>query len=65
MFKAGGGAIVNTSSLNALICSAGTTAYAAGKCGVIALTRAVAQEYGKYGLRVNALTPDAIRTTMI
>ncbi|WP_042221818.1 SDR family NAD(P)-dependent oxidoreductase [Oceanobacillus manasiensis] len=65
MLKTGGGAIVNTSSLDALICSAGTTAYAAGKSGVIALTRAVAQEYGTYGIRVNALTPGAIRTPMI
>lgn len=65
MLKTGGGSIVNTSSLDALICSAGTTAYAAGKSGVIALTRAVAQEYGSYGIRVNTVTPGAIRTPMI
>ncbi|MFD1335793.1 SDR family NAD(P)-dependent oxidoreductase [Oceanobacillus iheyensis] len=65
MLKTGGGSIVNTSSLDALVCSGGTTAYAAGKSGVNALTRAVAQEYGTYGIRVNTLTPGAIRTPMI
>jgi NAD(P)-dependent dehydrogenase (short-subunit alcohol dehydrogenase family) len=65
MLKNGGGSIVNTSSLDALLCSPGTTAYAAGKSGVIALTKAVAQEYGRQGIRVNTLTPGAIRTPMI
>lgn len=32
---------------------------------MIALTRAVAQEYGSYGIRVNTVTPGAIRTPMI
>lgn len=65
MLENGGGSIVNTSSLDALICSPYTTAYAAGKSGVIALTRAVAQEYGNHGIRVNTITPGAIRTPMI
>jgi NAD(P)-dependent dehydrogenase (short-subunit alcohol dehydrogenase family) len=65
MLKNESGSIVNTSSLDALICSPGTTAYAAGKSGVIALTKSVAQEYGGKGIRVNTLTPGAIRTPMI
>ena len=65
MLAHGGGAIVNTSSLDALICSAYTTAYAAGKSGILALTRGVSQEYGNKGIRVNAITPGAIRTPMM
>lgn len=65
MIENGGGSIVNTSSLDALICSAYTTAYAAGKSGILALTRGVAQEYGNKGIRVNAITPGAIRTPMM
>ncbi|WP_041580553.1 SDR family NAD(P)-dependent oxidoreductase [Bacillus sp. 1NLA3E] len=65
MLENGGGSIVNTSSLDALLCSPGTTAYATGKSGIITLTKCVAQEYGKQGIRVNTLTPGAIRTPMI
>ncbi|SET57941.1 Enoyl-(Acyl carrier protein) reductase [Oceanobacillus limi] len=35
------------------------------RSGVITLTKCVAQEYGNLGIRVNALTPDAIHTPMI
>lgn len=65
MLENGGGSIVNTSSLDALLCSPGTTAYATGKSGIITLTKCVAQEYGKQGIRVNTLTPGAIRTPII
>jgi NAD(P)-dependent dehydrogenase (short-subunit alcohol dehydrogenase family) len=65
MLENGGGSIVNTSSLDAFLCSPGTTAYATGKSGIITLTKCVAQEYGKHGIRVNSLTPGAIRTPMI
>jgi NAD(P)-dependent dehydrogenase (short-subunit alcohol dehydrogenase family) len=59
------GSIVNTSSLDALICSAGTAIYAAGKSGVIAMSKALAQEYGPYGIRVNSLCPGAFKTPML
>lgn len=42
--------------------SAGMSAYAAAKAGVIALMRAVAQEEREHGVRANALAPGAIRT---
>ncbi|WP_462410755.1 SDR family NAD(P)-dependent oxidoreductase [Neobacillus sp. Marseille-QA0830] len=59
------GVIVNTSSVDALLCSAGTAVYSAGKSGVIALTKSIAQEYGPLGIRVNALSPGAIRTPLL
>jgi len=65
MLQNGAGAIVNTSSLDALLSSPGTTAYAAGKSGINTLSRCVAQEYGSEGIRVNTLTPGAFRTPMI
>ncbi len=49
------GVIVNTSSMDALICSAGTAVYAAAKSGVIALSKSIAQEYGRDGIRSLAL----------
>ncbi len=54
------GSIVNTSSTAAL---AGT-AYAASKGGVLALTQTLAVEYGKRGIRVNAVCPGSIKTAM-
>jgi short-subunit dehydrogenase len=42
MTKQNSGVIVNTSSMDAILCSAGTGVYAAGKSGVIALTKSVA-----------------------
>ncbi|MFC3884088.1 SDR family NAD(P)-dependent oxidoreductase [Bacillus songklensis] len=65
MMQQRSGAIVNTSSMDAVLCSAGTGVYAAGKSGVIALTKSVAQEYGPYSIRVNSLCPGAFRTPML
>lgn len=65
MTKQNNGAIVNTSSMDALLCSAGTGVYAAGKSGVIALTKSVAQEYGHQNIRINSLCPGAFRTSML
>lgn len=59
------GVIVNTSSVDALLCSAGAAVYSAGKSGVIALSKSIAQEYGGYGIRVNSLCPGAIRTPLL
>ncbi|MCM5557593.1 SDR family NAD(P)-dependent oxidoreductase [Pleomorphomonas sp. JP5] len=58
------GAILNTSSFVARAASAGTTAYAASKAGVDALTRALALEVGGNGIRVNAIAPGVIETEM-
>ncbi|WP_394548128.1 SDR family NAD(P)-dependent oxidoreductase [Priestia aryabhattai] len=65
MTKQNSGVIVNTSSMDAILCSAGTGVYAAGKSGVIALTKSVAQEYGHQNIRINSLCPGAFRTPML
>ncbi len=65
MYKQKSGVIVNTSSVDALLCSAGTAVYSAGKSGVIALSKSIAQEYGKHGIRVNTVSPGAIRTPLL
>jgi len=59
------GNIVNTSSTAALGGLPWGAAYAASKGGVLSLTRALAVEYGKAGLRVNAVCPGAIETPML
>lgn len=64
MLRAGGGAIVNTSSVNALIYNAQLGAYSASKHAITGLTRAAAAEYGEKGIRVNAIAPSATRTPL-
>jgi glucose 1-dehydrogenase len=66
LFKmAGGGAIVNVSSVHAVQTSANIAAYAASKGGILALTRAVAIEFAKDNIRVNAILPGAVDTPML
>lgn len=65
MYKQKSGTIVNTSSIDALFCSAGTAVYSAGKSGVIALSKLIAQEYGEHGIRINSVSPGAIRTPLL
>ncbi|MGA2503645.1 MAG: SDR family oxidoreductase [Anaerolineales bacterium] len=65
-FKAaGGGAIVNVSSVHAVQTSANIAAYAASKGGLLALTRATAIEFAKDNIRVNAILPGAVDTPML
>ncbi len=59
-----GGNIVNTSSTSALRGLAWSAAYAASKGGVLALTYTLAVEYGKQGVRANAVCPGNIITPM-
>lgn len=61
---ASSGAIVNTSSTAALQAHPWTAAYSASKGGVLAFTRAIALEYGKQGVRVNAVCPGGIETAI-
>jgi NAD(P)-dependent dehydrogenase (short-subunit alcohol dehydrogenase family) len=63
MIKNGGGAIVNTSSFSGAIAFATIPIYVASKHAVVGLTRAVALEYAKSGIRVNAVLPGAVGGT--
>jgi NAD(P)-dependent dehydrogenase (short-subunit alcohol dehydrogenase family) len=64
MLRQGGGAIVNTSSTAGLAGLRGWSAYVASKHGVVGLTRSAALEYGKAGIRINAVCPNITRTPM-
>jgi NAD(P)-dependent dehydrogenase (short-subunit alcohol dehydrogenase family) len=66
MLDSGGGSIVNVSSLVALMGSATPqVAYTASKGGVLALTRELAIEYSRRGIRANALCPGPIETPLL
>jgi NAD(P)-dependent dehydrogenase (short-subunit alcohol dehydrogenase family) len=62
---AGGGAIVNVSSVHAVATSANIAAYAASKGGLLALTRAMAIEFAPDNIRANAVLPGAVDTPML
>jgi NAD(P)-dependent dehydrogenase (short-subunit alcohol dehydrogenase family) len=65
MLKTGGGAIVNTSSIAGHIGLPQSSIYAATKHAVEGLTKAVAVEFAKQGIRVNSVAPGAIDTDMV
>mgnify|MGYP002622289491 CR=1 FL=1 len=60
--KMRGGSIVNIASILGLRVSGHVAAYAASKAGVVQLTKALALEWARYGIRVNALCPGYIET---
>ena len=55
------GAVINIASVNGLAVF-GHPAYSAAKAGLIHLTRLIAVEYGKFGIRANAVAPGTVRT---
>jgi meso-butanediol dehydrogenase / (S,S)-butanediol dehydrogenase / diacetyl reductase len=64
MVAAGGGSVVNLSSVEGLEAIQSQPAYSASKGGVVLLTRNLAIDFGEAGVRVNCLCPGLIRTPM-
>lgn len=66
LVEAGGGSIINIASFVALIgCTVPQDAYTASKGGVLSLTRSLAVQYGKHGVRANAICPGPILTPLM
>ncbi|MEI8246433.1 MAG: SDR family NAD(P)-dependent oxidoreductase [Lentisphaerota bacterium] len=63
--KSGGGSIINTASSAGVIGIPKCDAYTATKGATVALTRSLASEYGRYGIRTNCIAPAAIATDMV
>lgn len=62
MIEQGGGAIVNMGSIGGLSPFANTVAYCTAKAAIMQLTRSIAIDYGRHGIRCNAICPGAIDT---
>ncbi len=65
MRRGGGGSIVNISSVHGFLAARGALVYETGKAALIAATRQMAVEYGRDGIRVNAIAPGHIVTPNI
>jgi len=66
LIEAGGGSVINIASFVALMgCTVPQDAYTASKGGVLSLTRSLAVQYGKQGVRANAICPGPILTPMM
>ena len=66
MLPAGGGCIINNASVSGLRNpNPGLALYAASKAAVLSLTRSAALEYAPHGLRINAVSPGRVETSMM
>ncbi|NLE10748.1 MAG: SDR family oxidoreductase [Actinobacteria bacterium] len=65
MMEKGGGSIINVASLAGVVAVPGGPAYCATKAGLMHLTKQVALDYGKQGVRCNVVCPGPIRTKML
>ena len=64
MKAAGGGSIINISSIEGFTGAAGLSAYSASKFAVRGMTKAAARELGQFGIRVNSVHPGGVITSM-
>lgn len=62
--NAAGGAVVNVASILGLRVAGQVSAYAASKAGLVQLTRSMALEWARYGIRANALCPGYVETDL-
>ncbi|WP_371632706.1 glucose 1-dehydrogenase [Streptomyces sp. NBC_01259] len=62
MIRAGGGSIINTASVAALVGDVLQTSYGAVKAAVVSITKSVATQYGPQNIRCNAIAPGAVVT---
>jgi NAD(P)-dependent dehydrogenase (short-subunit alcohol dehydrogenase family) len=65
MMKTGGGSVINSSSVFALVGTRGKDAYTAAKGGISAITRSMAVEYAAHRIRVNAVAPAVTVTARV
>jgi NAD(P)-dependent dehydrogenase (short-subunit alcohol dehydrogenase family) len=65
MLERGKGAIVHMNSVQALMSAPGNSAYAASRGAVLSLTRTMALDYARRGIRVNAVCPGSIDTPLL
>ncbi|MCX9012653.1 MAG: 3-oxoacyl-ACP reductase FabG [Candidatus Methanoperedens sp.] len=65
MMNQGNGVIINASSIVGLYGNIGQTNYSAAKAGLIGMTKTLAKELGRKGVRVNAIAPGFIMTPMV
>jgi NAD(P)-dependent dehydrogenase (short-subunit alcohol dehydrogenase family) len=65
MLEQGGGVVLNTTSISAVAGDLNYTAYGASKAGVDSLTRYIATQYGKQGIRANAIAPGLVVTPAV
>jgi 3alpha(or 20beta)-hydroxysteroid dehydrogenase len=61
---AGGGSIINISSIEGFTGAAGLSAYSASKFAIRGMTKSAAQELGQFGIRVNSVHPGGVLTSM-
>jgi NAD(P)-dependent dehydrogenase (short-subunit alcohol dehydrogenase family) len=65
LIKAGGGSVINMTSMNALMGTPNSVCYTAAKGGVVSMTRSMAVGYASHAIRVNAIAPGITRTPRV